>query len=80
MYKTSCCLTSERVIAAEKLELQSHHQLQDVLDVGLATEAHVHTCIWTCNKVIISCQNAHMNICLCYQANVKLVLQLMMAL
>lgn len=40
MYKTSCCLTSERVIAVEKLELQSHHQLQDMLDVGLATEAH----------------------------------------
>ena len=62
MYKTSCCLTRERVIAAEKLELQSHHQLQDVLDVGVATETHVHSAfghvtksssavemhVWTC--------------------------------
>ena len=62
MYKTSCCLTRERVIAAEKLELQSHHQLQDVLDVGVAPETHVHSAfghvtksssavemhVWTC--------------------------------
>ena len=35
---------------------QSHHQLQDALDVGLATQASVHTCVSTYNKVIISCR------------------------
>ena len=31
------------------LSYQSHHQLQDALDVGLATQAHVHTRVSTSN-------------------------------
>ena len=43
----------------QKLHLnttQSHHQLQDTLDVDLVTQAHVHTCFSTYSKVIISCR------------------------
>ena len=29
---------------------QSHHQLQDTLDVDLVTQAHVHTCVLIYNK------------------------------
>ena len=36
--------------------LQSHHQLQDPLDVGLATQAFVHTYVSMYNKVIICCR------------------------
>ena len=32
---------------------QSHYQLQDALDVGLATQALLHTCISRYNKVIM---------------------------
>ena len=43
----------------QKLHLnttQSHHQLQDTLYVDLVTQAHVHTCLSTYSKVIISCR------------------------
>ena len=36
---------------------QSHHQLQYALDVSLATQALLHTCVSTYNKVIISCRS-----------------------
>ena len=35
---------------------QSHNQLQDALDVDLETQTHVHTCVSTYNKVMISCR------------------------
>ena len=35
--------------------LESHLQLQYALDVDLITQAHVHTCVSTYNKVIFSC-------------------------
>ena len=37
---------------------QSHHPLLNALDVGLETQASVHTCSLTYNKVIISCRSA----------------------
>ena len=37
---------------------QIHHQLLNALDVALETQAPVHTCILTYNKVIISCRSA----------------------
>ena len=70
---------------------QSHHHLQDALDVDLVTQAHVYMCVLTYKKVIISCrsdQSHHQShhqlqfsiMCFCCQAGVQCVLQLMMTL
>ena len=84
-----------------------NEQVQDAPDVNLVTQAQVHACVLTYNKVIISCrthqtllyvkthvwaracvaklnddfvicQNARMDMCLCYQVDVQGVPQLMM--
>ena len=63
---------------------QSCHQLQVAPDLGLATQALVHTCIPTYSKVIISCRThqtsaADAGLCqLLMLADVDCVLQLMM--
>ena len=59
---------------------QSHFQLQYALDVDLVTQAHVHTCVSTYNKVMYehvlghvwTCMLGHacMDMCLCYQVDV----------
>ena len=59
------------------LKAPSHYQLQEALDVDLATKARVHTCVSTCNKVIISYRTHYIDVDL---ATVQCVLQLMMIL
>ena len=36
-------------------DLTKYDQLQNTLDVDLVTQAHLHTCVLTYNKVIIRC-------------------------
>ena len=42
--------------AKSKVNYQRHHQLQDTPDAHLATQALIHTCVSTYNKVITSCR------------------------
>ena len=59
VFMITCPLQFVNHFQIQKLHLsftQSHHQLQDTLDVDLVTQAHVHTCLSTYSKVIISCR------------------------
>ena len=66
---------------------KSHHQLQDALDVSLATQALVHMVCFHISQSHHQLQDAldvaldvTIDMCLCCQANVYCILQLMMTL